>query len=152
MGRRGRSRKRERERAGEENKKKRNTNLYIFLLLFQMYPLEYYSPPVNGITAAWTDSRFRYPTIDLVSAMSDFQNNVLSLSLSSSSPFPPAFPPPAIFSSSLFHLYSLLVLLFSLYPLIAINFELKAFPLLLQPHPLKRAKSRLLPGPAFGGA
>jgi len=45
-----------------------------YLYVAKMYPGQNYHPPVNGITAAWSDSRFRWPTQDMVSAMSQHQS------------------------------------------------------------------------------
>jgi carboxylesterase type B len=34
-----------------------------------MYPGQNYNPPVAGIIASWTASRFQYPTLDMLSSM-----------------------------------------------------------------------------------
>ncbi len=38
-----------------------------------MYPVANYDPPIAGVIAAWSDSRFKCPTMEAVAAISAFQ-------------------------------------------------------------------------------
>jgi len=39
----------------------------------EQYPVANYNPPVAGVVAAWTDARFKCPTLEAVSGMAMFQ-------------------------------------------------------------------------------
>lgn len=54
-----------------ENQKYRNIDISKILSNFflQMYPGQDYNPPVAGVIAAWSASRFQYPTLDMLSSM-----------------------------------------------------------------------------------
>eukprot|EP00026_Physarum_polycephalum_P012360 Phypoly_transcript_12659.p1 GENE.Phypoly_transcript_12659~~Phypoly_transcript_12659.p1 ORF type:complete len:262 (+),score=39.80 Phypoly_transcript_12659:131-916(+) len=45
-----------------------------YLYVAKMYPGQNYNPPVAGVIAAWSASRFQYPTLDMLTSMSANQS------------------------------------------------------------------------------
>jgi len=43
-------------------------------LALKMYPVDEFNPPVAGIVAAWSDSRFKCPTLEMLDAIEPVQN------------------------------------------------------------------------------